>query len=182
MFAKHRHGSLDAYYSQLGLELLSLHQHLEKLPPVWVELSAEQEQRFYTFFRRALAKYKAVQPEEFEATVMRLGLIAFRLCMLLTAFGIMDDGVVAEKMECSDRDFETVMSMIGVLFRHSSKVFNQLPEERRLMKKSNPKEVFLESLPAEFDRAYWVNLAASLNIKRPVQNRYFNPNATGEGL
>ena len=70
--------------------------------------------------------------------------------MLFTAFRIMEDGDVNATKECEDIDFENALTIISILVKHSSKVFNDLPIEQKATKRLNRKERFLESLPKQF--------------------------------
>ena len=76
------------------------------------------------FFEKLQTKYLNLQPDDYIATVRRLGLIAFRIIMLFSVFRIMEDGDVNQVRYCEDIDFENTLEMISVLVKHSSKVFN----------------------------------------------------------
>ena len=105
------------------------------------------------------------------ATVRRLGLVAFRIAMILSALRIMEDGELPERLICKEQDFETTLEMIKVLVKHASKVFSELPEERQMPKRSNQKERFLNNLPREFNRQQYLAVAQKMNI----------PDKTAEG-
>lgn len=162
---------LDEYYFQLGKEFLELYKTLNNNPEIEIRLTVSQQQQFNVFFESLQTKYLNIQPEEYMATVRRLGLIAFRLMMLFTAFRIMEDGDVNPTKECEDVDFNNALDCIKVLVKHSSKVFNDLPIEHKSEKRMNRKERFLESLPKGFDRQYYLDIATKQNI----------PNKTAEG-
>ena len=85
---------LDDYYNQLGSEFLGLYKTLKNNPEIEIRLTTTQQQQFNTFFESLQTKYINLQPEEYIATIRRLGLIAFRIMMLFTAFRIMEDGDV----------------------------------------------------------------------------------------
>ncbi|HEY3373021.1 MAG TPA: hypothetical protein VGK10_19380 [Prolixibacteraceae bacterium] len=77
---------------------------------------------------------------------------------------IMDSGNFNQKQECSESDFQRVISMIRVLVRHSSHMFSQLPEVNHSAKLKDRKEQFLEQLPPTFTRSDYINLAKGLSI------------------
>jgi len=162
---------LDDYYNQLGSEFLGLYKTLKNNPEIEIRLTVSQQKQFHTFFESLQTKYINLQPEEYIATIRRLGLIAFRIMMLFTAFRIMEDGDVNAVKQCEDVDFDNALSIISILVKHSSKVFNDLPMEQKTVKRLNRKERFLESLPKEFDRQHYLDLAIKHNI----------PNKTAEG-
>jgi len=162
---------LDDYYSQLGSEFLGLYKTLKNNPEIEVRLTTSQQKQFNTYFESLQTKYINLQPEEYIATIRRLGLISFRIMMLFTAFRIMEDGDVNQVKQCEDIDFENALTMISILVKHSSKVFNDLPIEQKTVKRPNRKERFLESLPKQFSRQDYLELATKQGI----------PDKTAEG-
>ena len=163
---------LDDYYNQLGSEFLGLYKTLKNNPEIEIRLTTNQQQQFNTFFESLQTKYINLQPEEYIATIRRLGLIAFRIMMLFTAFRIMEDGDVNATKECEDIDFENAITIISILVKHSSKVFNDLPIEQKATKRSNRKERFLESLPKQFTRQEYLDLATKQSIPHKTAEGY----------
>lgn len=172
VFSSNNNVGLDDYYSQLGNEFLGLYKTLKNNPEIEVRLTMQQQQQFNTFFESLQTKYINLQPEEYIATIRRLGLIAFRLMMLFTAFRIMEDGDVNQLKECEDVDFQNALTIISILVKHSSKVFNDLPIEQKAVKRLNRKERFLESLPKEFSRQEYLDLATKQNIPHKTAEGY----------
>ena len=163
---------LDDYYNQLGSEFLELYKTLKNNPEIEIRLTTTQQQQFNTFFESLQTKYINLQPEEYIATIRRLGLIAFRIMMLFTAFRIMEDGDVNTTKECEDIDFENALTIISILVKHSSKVFNDLPIEQKATKRLNRKERFLESLPKQFNRQEYLDLATNQSIPHKTAEGY----------
>tara|TARA_R110002049_G_scaffold309292_1_gene520339 strand:+ start:3736 stop:5475 length:1740 start_codon:yes stop_codon:yes gene_type:complete len=163
---------LDDYYSQLGNEFLELYKTLKNNPEIEIRLTVSQQEQFNTFFESLQTKYINLQPEEYIATIRRLGLIAFRLMMLFTAFRIMEDGDVNQVKECEGVDFQNALTVISILVKHSSKVFNDLPFEQKAVKRLNRKESFLESLPEQFNRQEYLDIATKQNIPHKTAEGY----------
>lgn len=163
---------LDDYYNQLGSEFLELYKTLKNNPEIEIRLTTTQQQQFNTFFESLQTKYINLQPEEYIATIRRLGLIAFRIMMLFTAFRIMEDGDVNPTKKCEDIDFENALTIISILVKHSSKVFNDLPIEQKATKRLNRKERFLESLPKQFSRQEYLDLATKQSIPHKTAEGY----------
>ncbi|NRB60401.1 MAG: DUF3987 domain-containing protein [Winogradskyella sp.] len=172
VFSSNNNVGLDDYYSQLGSEFLGLYKTLKNNPEIEIRLTTPQQQHFNTFFESLQTKYISLQPEEYIATIRRLGLIAFRLMMLFTAFRIMEDGDVNQIKECEDVDFQNALTVISILVKHSSKVFNDLPIEQKAVKRLNRKERFLESLPKQFNRKEYLDLATKQNIPHKTAEGY----------
>ena len=163
---------LDEYYDQLGKEFFGLYKTLKNNPDIEVRLTTEQQQRFNVFFEKLQTKYLNLQPDDYIATVRRLGLIAFRIIMLFSVFRIMEDGDVNQVRYCEDIDFENTLEMISVLVKHSSKVFNDLPIEQKQVKRANRKERFLEELPYQFSRQDYLNIADKNKIPHKTAEGY----------
>jgi hypothetical protein len=172
VFAKRDSIGLEEHYERLGKEFLNLYKTLKNNPPIEVKLSRRQEEKFNAFFADLQTKYINLQPEEYIATVRRLGLVAFRMAMLFTALRIMEDGDVNQTKECEDVDFDNALAMVKVLVKHSSKVFNDLPIEPKKQKRMNKKERFLETLPDEFTRQIYLNTADGLGILHKTAEGY----------
>lgn len=172
VFESNQKVGLDEYYFQLGKEFLELYKTLKNNPAIEIQLSASQQEQFNIFFDSLQTKYLNLQPEEYIATVRRLGLIAFRLMMLFTAFRIMEDGDVNPVKECEDIDFNNALDCIKILVKHSSKVFNDLPMEQKTAKRLNRKERFLESLPKDFNRQDYLDVADDCKIPHKTAEGY----------
>jgi hypothetical protein len=172
VFAKRDSIGLEEHYERLGKEFLNLYKTLKNNPPIEVKLSRRQEEKFNAFFADLQTKYINLQPEEYIATVRRLGLVAFRMAMLFTALRIMEDGDVNQTKECEDVDFDNALAMVKVLVKHSSKVFNDLPIEPKKQKRMNKKERFLETLPDEFTRQVYLSKADELAIPHKTAEGY----------
>ncbi|MBX2935309.1 MAG: DUF3987 domain-containing protein [Ferruginibacter sp.] len=162
---------LDDYFDGLGSKFFSLYQMLASGTELQFSLTAPQQQQFNSLFEQLHSTQIALQGLDYMATVRRLGLIAFRLCMILSALRIMEHGEIPPSLICEDRDFQTVMAMVKVLVRHSGKVFTELPEDAPKPKRKNQKERFYEALPTAFNRQEYLKIALSMNI----------PDKTAEG-
>lgn len=171
VFAISSDNGLDDYFDKLGNEFFSLYQTLQSNPEIQFTLTVSQQQQFNVFFQEVQNTYITLKGLDYMATVRRLGLITFRMCMILSALRIMETGELPSRIVCEERDFQTTISMAKVLVKHSAKVFSELPEEVQHPKRLNKKEKFLEALPKEFNRQDYLKIAASLKV----------PDKTAEG-
>lgn len=172
VFKKNNHLNLDDYYTDLGNQFFELYKTLINNQKIEVQLSNTQQQQFNMFFESLQKRYLNLQPEEYIATVRRLGLIAFRFTMIFTAFRIMEDGDVNPIRICEDEDFNNTIAIIKILVKHSSKVFNDLPIETKTQKRMNRKERFLEGLKQKFTRQDYLEIANKLNIPSKTAEGY----------
>jgi hypothetical protein len=164
--------NLDDYYNNLGLQFLELYKTLKNNAEIEIQLSAKQQEEFNTFFESLQTKYLNLQPEEYIATIRRLGLIAFRLMMVFSVFRIMEDGDVNTIRICEDEDFNNSVSIVSTLVKHSSKVFNDLPIEPKTQKRLNKKERFLNELSVKFTRQDYLNIADKFSIPHKTAEGY----------
>ena len=164
---------MEEYFDALGQEFFHFYNALCEHPDIRFCVTPDQHVQFKAFFIQLLAKYLALQGMHFMATIRRLGLIAFRLAMILTTLRIMETGKFSQKLECSDSDFQRVLSMIRVLVQHSSQVFSQLPAVDKQSERPKDKRAqFLELLPERFNRQIYLDMAKSLSIPARTAEDY----------
>lgn len=172
VFASQTSNGLDDYFDELGAEFFSLYRSLKDGQEVQFFLTADQQDQFNAFFGQVQEKYMSIQGIDYMATIRRLGLIAYRFCMLFSALRIMETGEIASKMICEERDFQASLAMVKVLVKHSSKVFAELPEDVQKPSRLNRKEKFLHNLPKLFNRQKYLEVATALNIPHKTAEGY----------
>ena len=156
--------ALDDHFTELSNELFSLYKFLIEKDEIQFTLTINQRSRFNQFFSDIQQEYLNLLGNDYMATVRRLGLIAFRISMILSALRIIDTKAYKQKLECTDQDFDTAIDMVSILIKHAGKVFSELPQERHIPKQKNKKEKFLEALPKEFNRQKYLEVAGVLSI------------------
>lgn len=166
--------NLDDYFQALGNDFYQLYQQLEKSQPIHVKLTSSQKQAFSETFSNAQKKYLEQNSDEFAGTVRRMGIIAFRLMMILSALRIMETGEIAAEVYCEERDFETALAIIDILLVHASSVFSELPISSPTSKRENRKERFYNSLPERFSRQSYLEVATALTIPDKTAQGYIS--------
>ena len=104
-----------------------------------------------------------------------MGLITFRIAMILTAIRLMyTNQYESEFIVCDDRDFRTTLTMVKVLLKHTESVFGQLPPSDAGTPPSRNEltSQFLLSLPDEFDRKAYLDAAKSLGIPPKTADKH----------
>lgn len=171
VFADATENGLDDYFDALGARFYELFKILISGNEIEFCLTAEQKAQFNQFFAHIQEQYIALQGLDYIATVRRMGLIAFRISMIFSALRILETGDTSAQVICEERDFQAAISMVKVLVKHSSKVFNELPEDEKPPSRKNRKQKFLEALPKNFNRQKYLEVAKALNV----------PDKTAEG-
>lgn len=172
VFADSTENGLDAYFDALGARFYELFKILKSGSEIEFCLTAEQKAQFNQFFAHIQEQYIALQGLDYIATVRRMGLIAFRISMILSALRILETGDTSEQVICEERDFQAAISMVKVLVKHSSKVFNELPEDEKPPSRKNRKQKFLEALPKNFNRQKYLEVAKALNVADKTAEGY----------
>ncbi|MBN7816850.1 DUF3987 domain-containing protein [Algoriphagus pacificus] len=172
VFADATENGLDDHFDALGARFYELFKILKSGSEIEFCLTAEQKNQFNQFFAQVQDQYIALQGLDYMATVRRMGLVAFRISMIFTALRILETGDTSSQMVCEERDFQAAISMVKVLVKHSSKVFNELPEDEKPPSRKNRKQKFLEALPKNFNRQKYLEVAKALNVADKTAEGY----------
>ena len=158
---------LDDYFINLGQQFFQFYQTLQQSQTIRFELSSEQKQQFNSFFATVQEEYANLFGLDIVASVRRLGLITFRLAMILTTLRLMGGKAKSDVIVCDDTDFRTVLIMARVLLQHTAHVLGTLPAiDSSSASKSQPanRQLFYDMLPHDFNRSTYLAIAAQLNI------------------
>ena len=101
-----------------------------------------------------------------------MGIIAFRISMILTVLRILETGDVSNPLYCSDEDFQSTLTIVKALIKHSSKVYSSLPVDKTAINYKNKKEQFIDSLPLRFTTQQYCKNAKKFNISQKTAERY----------
>lgn len=174
VFAYNNNTGLDDFFDQLGDKFYSLYQLLSSGDEIQFILTAEQQVTFNQTFDVLQRDCLNLQGLEYIATVRRLGLVAFRLSMVLSSLRIMEHGEVPVKIICEQRDFHSVLEIVKVLVQHSAKVYSELPQEKEHPKRKNQKERFYDAIPNKFNHKEFTHAAAVLGIPAKTAQGYIS--------
>jgi hypothetical protein len=89
--------------------------------------------------------------------------------MILTALRLISplhngEGAGGAPIICSDTDFNASLEIVKILIQHAAKVYDALPAEITPPINNNPKLALLQTLPDQFDRAKYIEIATQLQI------------------
>lgn len=177
--------TLDQYFEQFGKQFFDLYNILKASQPIRFALSAEQQKQFNSFFAQVQKEYSNLFGLDIVASVRRLGLITFRIAMILSSLRIIDGGQISNLIVCDDSDFQTAITMARVLLQHTAKVFDSLPAAETATNGNAPtiiKQTFLDNLPPEFDRKTYLAVAEKLKIPPKTAEKYISRFCVGGQL
>lgn len=116
--------------------------------------------------------------ENFIASVRRLGVIIFRIAMILSALRRMETGNFEDNLVCLDRDYDTAISIVDVFIEHNAKVFLNLPQSQALpgtaakgSTRNRMHQEFFAALPDNFDRKTYLSTAVQVGLNQNSVDR-----------
>lgn len=178
---------LDEHFEALGEEYLALYHRLQQCPVTFV-LTPEQQVRFNAHFAEVQREYAELYGDDLIASVRRLGLICYRLAMMLTVVRLLNQDYTlgaepgSEKLHSvsvtlcsSDGDFEMAMTLVDRLLQHTAAVYSNLltPVEGAAVPEM-PGQIrqFLQALPEDFTTEEFVAIGEKMGIPRRTAQRY----------
>ena len=173
VFQESADGTLDEYFQGLGEEFRDFYVVLKTSGEMKFRLTPEQGKAFNLWFENVQRDFAAKYGDELIASVRRMGLITFRMAMILTTLRVMEHGAFDAELWCLDEDFNSAMKIAQVLIEHTAKVFRELPKVTtgNGSQKTIRKQAFWEKLPDEFDRKTFVDVSAGMGIPLSTAER-----------
>jgi hypothetical protein len=131
VFDKHKTNH-QQFFRELGDSMAELYYSLQNDPEGFVfRFSDPQKDSFLKYFKRLKAEIQENITTDLDGTVNRLGLIFFRIAMILTVLRKLlrqDGGEVYREMYCTDQDFQLTQDIIETLKNHAISVYLKLPQ------------------------------------------------------
>lgn len=167
--------TIDDHFDELGKRFAYLNKELSECSTIVFRLTTSQEEEFNEFFSRVQEDYAKMYGLDIVGSVRRLGVITYRIAMILTALRFMEGLKKTEKVFCSDTDFQSSLTMVQILLKHTAKVFESLPTSATInanAEKTELKQQFFDRLPPNFNRETYLSLGEQLNIPQRSSERY----------
>jgi len=168
VFACNENESLDQRFNRFGDVFFDFYRTLKQYENIRFSLSNSQQTAFNQYFEQIQQQYWELLGNDYIGTIRRLGLITFRISMILSTLRLMSPKVpfVPNVLICTDTDFQTSIEILKVLLQHAAYVFKQLPQSTitQSTQNINPKMALFQALPNQFDRKKYIEVAAQLQI------------------
>ena len=174
VFASGNETSIDEVFDGIGSRILDLYQNLNNTE-VRFSLTSRQKEAFNSYFQNAQLHYHSKLGDDFIASVRRMGLITYRIAMVLSVIRMIDEDDFPALLYCHDGDFECAIIISRTLLQHTERVYTELSNHdlcRPAGQGQNRRSQLLELLPDEFGTSTAQELAAKLNIPRRTVERY----------
>ncbi len=130
VFSNDKH-DYPTFFTELGNEMTTLYDRLISLDtPILFRLSHDQKSPFLSLFQGWKDEFAEFVSEDLDGTVNRLGLIFFRIAMILSTLRSYEEDGLLQEITCSDLDFSLALSITETLKQVSLRLFYWFPETK----------------------------------------------------
>lgn len=165
--------NLTARFEELSDRVLNFVEFLQNYETVRFKLAPEQWEKLNAYGEDCLTTLATFVSEDLSSTSKRLGLILYRVAMIITALRYFDNAELSPEYICSDQDFEMAFKLVKVYQEHSVFMFKELPKQATVTDKLLKQ--FFDKLPTSFRRKEAVTLAdAQFGIKERTADLYLS--------
>lgn len=146
--------NLNDFFKRLSVRVATLFDFLTEYETI-VELSMDQWERLNSTCEKWLHQVTTFNGNESGSIVKRLGMIMFRIAMVLTAIRKYENTVKTTKVLCKDNDFEIALTLTQCYLEHSIFMYNNLPRQEKSaqFKRGSNLQTFYNELPQQFKRS-----------------------------
>ena len=173
----------------MGNRYLPLYHTLKaRVYPLTFVLSKDQQKRFNEHFAAIQTEYASLYGDDLIASVRRLGLIAFRVAMVLSVLRFVDNPdalsdqpsaqfptVSSNRLACGEEDFKTALSLIDTWMQHTAAVYTNLltPVEsaETVVRLTDIQQRLFDALPKTFTRDEAITIAEQIEIPQRTADR-----------
>lgn len=154
------------HFNAISSRVLSMVEKFETTKTMFV-LTEAQWALLNKTFNTWLAEVTIINGDDTGSIVKRLGLITFRIAMILTAIRNYEEHSITCAISCSDMDFDIALKLSNTFLTHGLFMYHNLPKQSKLssFKVVNNKMELLNSLPNEFKRAEAIELGLRFHMK-----------------
>lgn len=161
----------EDFFKDKGQQIFSIYENLlNQSYPIEFQFTKEQARIFTEEFNKLFQRNKRLLGDDFTANSRRLGLITFRIAMILTTLRSFEDDLPTSTIICSDLDFNISMQLAITLEQHTIAVYRYLPST----KLQGIKEKFYQLLPDKFNRQDYLRVAQTHEIKEKAAEKYIS--------
>ena len=173
VFASNGGSSLETYYKGLGDQFYSQYNKLSQYIHMNFTLTEEQGTNYNAYFKDKQAEIVEEYGLGATSVVRRLGLIGFRIAMVLTVTRLQETNDYKSTLICSDIDYKNTLQIINVLIEHSMGVLSKMPKTEV---KNNYKLIdrYFDQLPESFNREEYMLTADELGINHKTAEGYIS--------
>lgn len=161
--------NLTDHFDGLSNQVLKANEFLAQYPCEFV-LTDKQWKLLQDQFKKWLKEVDVFVGEEAISTVRRLGLILYRMAMILTGLRKYENKNTNPTIACDDLDFDIAFKLIEVYKVHAIEMFRRLPKTVKSI--GDKCKQFFYSLPKAFQRKEALELGKSLEIAERTVDKF----------
>ena len=168
-----RSQNFQEFYQSLSKEVLEM-VHFLKLYPTEFNLTKEQWEELNKVFKKLMEETNQGFGKEALSIVKRMGLICFRMAMILSAIRKFEEKNLGSSLICNEDDFEVAIQLAETYWKHSIFVYDRLPNYTRntFQFKHVRKQNFYDALPDKFQRKEAIIISQNCRIGKRTADRY----------
>ena len=168
-------GTLDEVFDEIGNRVLKLYRSLTASSGIHFYFTAEEKRDFNEHYARSQLEYYRIFGDDIIASVRRLGLITYRIAMILSVLRMSGESEFPTVLYCHDEDYRTAMTISQVLLRHTARVYRELSSHelyRPAAEGSRRRADLLGKLPDEFGTAEALEASSNMGVSPKSMERY----------
>ncbi|MBK7568916.1 MAG: DUF3987 domain-containing protein [Bacteroidetes bacterium] len=162
--------NLTQHYKQMGRKLKDIYDYYNQ-NPTGFDLNADQWNQLNKLCEQRLKEVHALFDEDATSVVKRLGVIWFRMAMILTCIRNYEEKNKTCELLCSVTDFNTAQELFEIFLKHSKLVYSNLSKVSNTL---NPmKQRFYDRLPVIwFTSKEAYSIAKEFNLENRTVRKY----------
>ena len=162
------------HLNKYGNVLLEFYKRLITIEkPIQFKISESQKERFLYVFEDWHNEFLILLGLGSMGSIRRLGLIQFRIAMILSMLNYVEAEELPTEIICTDKDFENAFMIVEVLKKHAFKIYGQYSKQKDVHQFTRKKMQLYNMLPdQEFTRGEALELARKINLSRITFDRF----------
>jgi hypothetical protein len=148
--------SPEKFFLEKGEELVEVSKYFDMYPTEFT-LTSEQWDMLDGFFTPLMKDYPLAHGDDAAGVIARMGVITFRMAMILSALRRWEAKVTTPSLQCTDQDFTTALELGKVYVQHSMTMIELLPQTSQV-NSLNEDDNLYSSLPLSFTRGEAVKI------------------------
>ena len=162
-------------FNNVVIKIANYHNLLALTEEIEFQLTENQQQLFLEFFNNSKAIITHLANEDLDASVIRLGLIFTRICMVLGFLRSCESKSIDKSLICNDNDFNIAIECIEYLLLTAKSVIERLPsQDKEKIKLSTAKLSVFRELETEFTRTRAIEISNNYSISERTIDRFLN--------
>lgn len=160
------------YFEEIGIEVNTIYDTYSS-KQFNFDLTERQWNALDSQFSNWLNEITTFVHKDTSSIIKRLGLVQFRLAMILAILRHYEEGNQSTNIICSNRDFKSAQLLSDIYLEHGLTMFSKLPREHK-MTLNDFKKRFYDLLPKDqvFSRAEAVEIGISTGLKERAVGNY----------